>query len=69
MISGENQQKMTGKSAERAEISAEMRVFLNLAQKFGAERKFSQNAERRTQNGAEREPGREPAQKSAQIIQ
>ena len=51
MISGENQQKMTGKSAERAEISAEMRVFLNSAQK---NRRTEIFAERRTQNGAER---------------
>ena len=50
IISGENQQKMTGKSAERAEISAEMRVFLNSAQKIRRTENF-----RRTQNGAERE--------------
>lgn len=49
IISGENQQKMTGKSAERAEISAEMRVFLNSAQKI---RRTAIFAERRTaQNG------------------
>jgi outer membrane lipopolysaccharide assembly protein LptE/RlpB len=52
MISGENQQKMTGKSAERAEISAEMRVFLNSAQKIRrtgifAERRTAQNEKSR----------------------
>jgi hypothetical protein len=61
MISGENQQKMAGKSAERAEISAEMRVFLNSAQKIRRTEIF---AERRTAQNAEREPAKTGAKTS-----